>query len=64
MIKYAHDFEMIRGARTCWGDFWRGRCWYRGAWYSVESCFFGYAKKDIARLLRRALIDKINRAAG
>lgn len=64
MIKYIHDFKMTPGCQTCWGDFWRGACYFRGVWYSVESCFYGYNKRDIARLLRQALRDKINRRAG
>ena len=62
MIKNLHSFTMERGARTCWGDFWRGSCYYRGQWVTVESAFLYYTKAEIARLLRQALRDKINKA--
>ena len=61
MIKYLHDFTIEPKNRTCWGDWWRGQCWYKGQIVSIERMFYGYSKAQIKRILRQELVNQLNR---
>ena len=60
-IKYLHDFEAKFDHRTCYGDWWRGQCWYKGQIASIERMFYGYPKSEIKRILRQELVSQLNK---
>ena len=66
MEKMKKEYKNINGLkvefrrRTCFGDVWHAAGWIGGEYYSRESVFFGYGKKEIRRLIRLDLLKLAN----
>lgn len=63
MRKYVHGFEMRYIMSNATGDVYRAGCYEGGRWYTVERIANGYTQREIARLLRAALLRKLNGGA-
>lgn len=61
--KYIHAFELEFLRRTCYGDVYRAACYEGGHWITIESIFFDYTRAMIARLMRAALLKRVNGGA-
>ena len=59
--KNVFDFRLTWHRGTCPGDAWHGCGYIGGVYYSAESVFLGYNKKDIARLLKQDILKQANR---
>ena len=61
MIKNLKDFKIEKGKSTCYGDMWKGYCYFKGNVIFADSCFLYYTKKEIKKILREKLLNKINK---
>ena len=58
MKKNVFGFSMEKVGQNCVGDCWRGWGYIGKNFYFADSIFNGYAKKDIARILKNRIIEK------
>lgn len=60
MKKNVFNFKIEKLCATSMGNTWHGCGFIGGVYYSAESVFCGYAKKEIARILKDKLLKQAN----
>lgn len=60
MVKHLKDFKIEKKKSTCYGDMWQGCCYFKGNFIFADSCFLYFTKKEIEKILKEKLLNKIN----
>ena len=59
-MKRVFSFEMKREHATTMGDYWKAVGFVRGVCLFADGIFYGYTKKDIARILKNKILLQVN----